>query len=301
MKKFFTLIAVAMMAVCANAQGTYGVQNGDAGVASGTQEKSVANITMTWGVAGGADFKGGNKKNDVLKDLPEKFERIMSAEMPAAQRKVYDAFKKQAKDAMNANGGKAFDMLPYLTKLRQICVDPGLLLENYHGEAAKLDLLMELVNDYLKEGHRILIFSQFVKALEAIEKRLEIPYFKITGNTDSKIRLKICEDFNNGSEENIVLISLKAGGTGLNLTGADTVIHLDPWWNVSAENQASDRSHRIGQTRNVEVIKLICEDSIEQRVIELQNKKKDLIDRMISNDDSSVVSASLEDIRFILD
>ena len=133
----------------------------------------------------------------------------MSAEMPAAQRKVYDAFKKQAKDAMNANGGKAFDMLPYLTKLRQICVDPGLLLENYHGEAAKLDLLMELVNDYLKEGHRILIFSQFVKALEAIEKRLEIPYFKITGDTDSKIRLKICEDFNNGSEENIVLISLK--------------------------------------------------------------------------------------------
>ena len=225
----------------------------------------------------------------------------MSAEMPAAQRKVYDAFKKQAKDAMNANGGKAFDMLPYLTKLRQVCVDPGLLLENYHGEAAKLDLLMELVNDYLKEGHRILIFSQFVKALEAIEKRLEIPYFKITGDTDSKIRLKICEDFNNGSEENIVLISLKAGGTGLNLTGADTVIHLDPWWNVSAENQASDRSHRIGQTRNVEVIKLICEDSIEQRVIELQNKKKDLIDRMISNDDSSVISASLEDIRFILD
>ena len=248
-----------------------------------------------------APFVLRRTKANVLKDLPEKFERIMSAEMPAAQRKVYDAFKKQAKDAMNANGGKAFDMLPYLTKLRQVCVDPGLLLENYHGEAAKLDLLMELVNDYLKEGHRILIFSQFVKALEAIEKRLEIPYFKITGDTDSKIRLKICEDFNNGSEENIVLISLKAGGTGLNLTGADTVIHLDPWWNVSAENQASDRSHRIGQTRNVEVIKLICEDSIEQRVIELQNKKKDLIDRMISNDDSSVISASLEDIRFILD
>ncbi|MGN1405750.1 MAG: DEAD/DEAH box helicase, partial [Erysipelotrichaceae bacterium] len=248
-----------------------------------------------------APFVLRRTKANVLKDLPEKFERIMSAEMPASQRKVYDAFKKQAKDAMNANGGKAFDMLPYLMKLRQICVDPGLLLENYNGEAAKLDLLMELVDDYLKEGHRILIFSQFVKALEAVERRLDIPYYKITGDTDSKVRLKICEDFNNGSKENVVLISLKAGGTGLNLTGADTVIHLDPWWNVSAENQASDRSHRIGQTRNVEVIKLICEDSIEQRVIELQNKKKDLIDRMISNDESSVVSASLEDIRFILD
>ena len=96
------------------------------------------------------------------------------------------------------------------------------------------------------------------------------------------------------------MISLKAGGTGLNLTGADVVIHLDPWWNISAENQASDRSHRIGQTRNVEVIKLICEDSIEQRVIELQNKKKDLIDKMISNDESTVVSASIEDIKFML-
>ena len=247
-----------------------------------------------------APFVLRRTKANVLKDLPEKFERILTAEMGDEQRKVYDAFRKKAKDAMSQDGAKAFDMLPYLTRLRQICVDPTMFYEGYKGNSAKFDALTELVDEYLKDGHRILIFSQFVKALENIEKKLNLPCFKITGDVDSKTRHEICEKFNAGSEENIVLISLKAGGTGLNLTGADVVIHIDPWWNVSAENQASDRSHRIGQTKNVEVIKLICEDSIEQRVIELQNKKKDLIDKMISNDESSVVGASLEDIKFML-
>ena len=220
--------------------------------------------------------------------------------MGEEQRKVYDAFRKKAKDAISTGSAKAFDMLPYLTRLRQICVDPSMFYDGYKGGSAKFDELSQLIDDYLKEGHRILIFSQFVKALDNIESKLNLPCFKITGDVDSKKRHEICEKFNAGSKENIVLISLKAGGTGLNLTGADVVIHLDPWWNISAENQASDRSHRIGQTRNVEVIKLICEDSIEQRVIELQNKKKDLIDKMISNDESTVVSASIEDIKFML-
>lgn len=247
-----------------------------------------------------APFVLRRTKANVLKDLPEKFERILTAEMGEEQRKVYDAFRKKAKDAISTGSAKAFDMLPYLTRLRQICVDPSMFYDGYKGGSAKFDELSQLIDDYLKEGHRILIFSQFVKALDNIESKLNLPCFKITGDVDSKKRHEICEKFNAGSKENIVLISLKAGGTGLNLTGADVVIHLDPWWNVSAENQASDRSHRIGQTRNVEVIKLICEDSIEQRVIELQNKKKDLIDKMISNDESTVVSASIEDIKFML-
>ena len=122
----------------------------------------------------------------------------------------------------------------------------------------------------------------------------------ITGDTDAKKRLELANNFNSSNDIPVFLISLKAGGTGLNLIGADTVIHLDPWWNSSAEDQATDRAYRIGQTKNVEVIKLICEDSIEQRVIELQNIKKDIIDKLIANDDQRISSISIEDLQFIL-
>ena len=141
------------------------------------------------------------------------------------------------------------------------------------------------------------------KALELIEdplKKLKIKYYKLTGDTPAEKRIKDMNSFNSNEEIKVYLISLKAGGTGLNLIGADTIIHLDPWWNVSSENQASDRAYRIGQTRNVEVIKLICENSIEERVIELQQIKKDLIDKVISNDDSSITGLSKEDIEFLL-
>jgi SNF2 family DNA or RNA helicase len=127
-----------------------------------------------------------------------------------------------------------------------------------------------------------------------------IKYFMITGDTSAKDRLKICNDFNNDEDYKIVLISLKAGGTGLNLVGADVVIHLDPWWNYSAQNQASDRAHRIGQTRTVEVIKLIAENSIEERVVSLQDEKKELVDKVISNDDSSIKKLSIKDLKSIL-
>ena len=127
-----------------------------------------------------------------------------------------------------------------------------------------------------------------------------IDYLKITGQTPGEERVEITNKFNSNRRFKIVLISLKAGGTGLNLIGADTVIHLDPWWNIAAQDQASDRAHRIGQEKNVEVIKLICEDSIEQRVVELQNIKKELIASLISDDESSITNLSLEDIGFIL-
>ena len=201
-------------------------------------------------------------------------------------------------------GGKAFDLLPYLTRLRQVCVDPGMFVEDYRGGSGKMDMLTEVIPDYLEAGHRILIFSQFVKALDSVKKILDekrIDTYYLTGATPAKERTRMMDSFNNGSGTDVFLISLKAGGTGLNLTGADTVIHLDPWWNVAAENQASDRTHRIGQTRNVEVIKLIAEDSIEQRVLELQDIKKEVIRQVISDDDGSVTSASLEDIAFVLE
>ena len=249
-----------------------------------------------------APFVLRRTKEDVLSDLPAKYERILSTEMSKAQRKVYEAERLKA-SKMLEEGGKAFDILPYLTRLRQICIDPSMYLETFTELSSKLELLKTMIPEYLANGHRILIFSQFVKALnsmEAVLKALGIPYYLLTGDTKAKDRISMMNDFNEGLGVDVFLISLKAGGTGLNLTGADTVIHLDPWWNVAAEDQADDRTHRIGQKRNVEVIKLIAEDSIEQRVIELQEIKKNIIDKVISNDDSSVVNATLEDIAFIL-
>ena len=174
-----------------------------------------------------------------------------------------------------------------------------MFVEDYRGGSGKLEMLSTLIPEYLEAHHRILIFSQFVKALESVRNVLEkqgIPTSFLSGATPAKERVEMMDAFNNGSGTDVFLISLKAGGTGLNLTGADTVIHLDPWWNVAAENQASDRTHRIGQTRNVEVIRLIAGESIEQRVVELQDLKKEVIRQVISDDDGSVTSASLEDI-----
>ena len=160
-----------------------------------------------------------------------------------------------------------------------------------------------MLPEYVFNGHKILIFSSFVKGLERISKLLDelnIKYFVLTGNTPIEVRNKETDLFNKNESIKVYLISLKAGGTGLNLVGADTVIHLDPWWNVSAENQATDRAHRIGQIRNVEVIKLVSSDSIEERVIELQNIKKDIINELINNDEKSITSITIDDIKFIL-
>jgi len=242
-------------------------------------------------------------KTDVLEDLPPKYERILSAEMTDDQRKLYDAMRMEARERLQ-KGGKAFDMLPYLTRLRQVCVDPAMFVEGYKGGSGKLELIREMIPEYLKDGHRVLIFSAFVRALKSVEKCLSglgIECYFLSGSTPAADRIEMMESFNSGSGADVFLISLKAGGTGLNLTGADTVLHLDPWWNVAAEDQASDRAHRIGQQRNVEVIRLIADSSIEQRVVELQEIKKAVIREVISDDDGSVVSASLEDIAYILE
>ncbi len=241
-------------------------------------------------------------KAEVLHDLPEKFERILTAEMTPEQRKCYEAYQTEARRRME-KGGKAFELLPYLTRLRQLCDDPGLFLENYTGGSGKMDTLTELTETYLENGHKLLVFSQFVTALQKAAELLKernIEYYMLDGSTPAEKRMEMTERFNEPGGVGVFLISLKAGGSGLNLTGADTVIHLDPWWNPAAEEQASDRAHRIGQKRQVEVIRLIAENSIEQKVIELQDLKKDLIDRVIAHDDSAVSSVTLEDIAFLL-
>ena len=249
-----------------------------------------------------APFILRRNKKDVLKDLPDKYLTIVSCEMTPGQQKVYDSQVLLAKKVIEESGG-AFDVLRYLIRLRQACIDPRLFVDNYSGGSGKLTLLKELIESRLNDGHKILIFSQFVMALNLVEKilqDLDISYFMITGDTKGEDRVKIANEFNATRRYSVGLVSLKAGGTGLNLVGADVVIHLDPWWNLATENQATDRAHRIGQERNVEVIKLISEHSVEERVVELQNIKKDLIDKVISDDDTSITSLSIEDIKFIL-
>ena len=252
-----------------------------------------------------APFILRRRKEDVLKGLPEKYEVIITTEMSQEQRKLYDAFRLQAKEQLKSSdgGSKIMEVLSIITRLRQICVDPSTFVDNFTGESGKITALKDIIKDKMQEGHRFLIFSQFVSALNIVKDEIEkmgIKYYMITGDTSAKERLRICNDFNKDEDYKIVLISLKAGGTGLNLVGADVVIHLDPWWNYSAESQASDRAHRIGQTRTVEVIKLIAENSIEEKVVNLQNEKKELVDKVISDNDSSIKSLSIKDLKSIL-
>lgn len=242
------------------------------------------------------------KKEDVLKDLPDKIEMLQFAEMGDEQRKLYEAQLLLTKNLIEA-GKKKIEILGCLTRLRQLCVDPATFVDGYNGGSCKMELAESLITDLIEEGHKILVFSQFTTALDILAMRLDslgISYFMITGKTEAKDRLDIANKFNGASKEKVVLISLKAGGTGLNLTGGDIVLHLDPWWNVAAENQASDRAHRIGQTRIVKVIKLVCQNSIEQRVVELQELKKDIISKVIANNDENIVNMNTEDIDFIL-
>lgn len=244
-------------------------------------------------------------KKDVLRDLPEKIEHICYVEMETEQRKIYEAnlliIKKFLLKEKDAN---KIQLLAYLTKLRQLCVDPKLLYDAYINESSKITKVEELLDELIPKGHRILIFTQFTSAFSLIENKLKekgIKYFTLSGKTPTIERLDMVDEFNSNNEIKVFIISLKAGGTGLNLIGADTVIHLDPWWNVSAENQASDRAHRIGQNKTVHVYKLICEDSVEQKVLELQLLKKELSDKVIKDDDGNIIDLKLDDYRYLLE
>ncbi len=189
------------------------------------------------------------------------------------------------------------EVLAELTRLRQIALDPGLVFEDYQGGAAKLDAIMELVAQSVESGQKMLVFSQFTSFLEEMEERLdaeEVAYYAITGATPKKRRLGLVNAFN-ADDTPVFLVSLKAGGTGLNLTGASVVVHADPWWNAAAQNQATDRAHRIGQERVVNVYKVIAADTIEERILDLQRRKLDLADAVIGAAGAEALSALTRD------
>lgn len=193
-------------------------------------------------------------------------------------------------------------ILADITRLRQICCDPSLIIEGYDGGSAKLDLLLELIEEAMDGGHKMLVFSQFTSMLELIEKKLKdngISYYMITGATPKKKRLELVNDFNE-NEVPVFLISLKAGGTGLNLIGADVVIHFDPWWNAAAENQATDRAHRIGQKSKVSVFKLIVKGTIEEKILKMQEEKQNLADEILNGEGTSFFNLSKEELLDLL-
>lgn len=227
-------------------------------------------------------------KKDVLKDLPEKLEENIYAELVGEQRQIYDAHVQRMKMILNRQSDKEFiserfELLAELTKLRQICCDPSLLFEDYKGSSAKTQMCMELVINAVSAGHKVLLFSQFTTMLYHLSERLEregISFYMLTGTVSKEKRMKMVDDFNQ-DDTSVFCISLKAGGTGLNLTAADIVIHYDPWWNVAAQNQATDRAHRIGQENVVTVYKLVSHETIEEKIIEIQEKKKELANQVL--------------------
>ena len=244
-------------------------------------------------------------KKDVLKELPDKVERRLVGEMTPQQKKVYRAYfmKSQhefaAELSLASPGERRMKILAILTRLRQIACDPSLFLESYHGGSGKLDMLEEVIDDAIEGGHRLLIFSQFTTMLSHIAARLKkkkIKYFYLDGATPALTRIKLVRQYNEGSVP-IFLISLKAGGTGLNLTGADMVVHVDPWWNPAVEDQATDRAYRLGQQRNVQVFKLIMKGTVEEKIYEMQEKKKSLIDQMIKPGENFLAKLTDEEIQ----
>ncbi len=232
------------------------------------------------------------KKKDVLKDLPDKIENNVYIDLSTEQKKLYASEVKRVQTEMDnliqAEGfTKArFMILQLLTKLRQLCIDPRILFTNYKGESTKIENLLKIVQELIENGHKILLFSSFKTAIDLVSNEFDknnISYYVINGSVPSKKRMELVKNFNE-DDTNVFLITLKAGGTGLNLTSADTVIHLDLWWNPQAENQATDRAHRIGQMNTVTVIKLVSRGTIEEKILELQKKKQMLSDKIIEGE-----------------
>ncbi|MBE7039459.1 MAG: calcium-binding protein [Ruminococcaceae bacterium] len=241
-------------------------------------------------------------KSDVLKELPQMHETVIYAKMEDEQKKIYAANAMQIKEefALKSQDEKAnrFMVLSMLMRLRQLCCHPGLVYDNYSEGSAKLELCLSLLESLNESGHKVLLFSQFTSMLDVISQKLDemkIPYYEIRGSTKKEERKELVDRFNEDNTP-VFLISLKAGGTGLNLTGADMVIHYDPWWNKSVQNQATDRAYRMGQKKSVQVYKLIVKDSIEEKILKLQEKKSNLADSIISGGELDILSLSKDEI-----
>lgn len=246
-------------------------------------------------------------KNDVLKELPDKMEQIVYSEMETEQKKLYQAhvnrmletLKRQSEEEIRT--GK-LQILAELTRLRQICCAPELVYEDYQDDACKVETCLELINQAVEGNHKILVFSQFTSVFPILEKHLKqmkIPYYILTGKTPKEQRMQMTEEFNQ-NDVPVFLISLKAGGTGLNLTAANIVIHFDPWWNLAAQDQATDRAHRIGQDKQVMVFKLIVKDTIEENIVRMQEEKQKLASQVLEGEGISAAKLTKEDLLEIL-
>ena len=232
------------------------------------------------------------KKKDVIKDLPDKIENNIYIDLNEEQKKIYASEVKYVQEELDniINTGdfnkNRILILKLLTRLRQVCIDPSIIHKDYTGSSSKIETLIKTIKEVTDNGHKVLLFTSFKTALEIVKKELDnedISNFTIAGDVNSKTRQKLVDSFNKDNTK-VFLIMLKSGGTGLNLTSADIVIHLDLWWNPQVENQATDRAHRIGQKNTVEVIKLICKGTIEERILELQDKKKLLSEKLLEKD-----------------
>ncbi|MCD9025867.1 DEAD/DEAH box helicase [Cohnella silvisoli] len=247
-------------------------------------------------------------KTDVLKELPEKIESLQASELLPDQKKLYVAYlaklQKETLKHLNEDGfnKNRIKILAGLTRLRQLCCHPALFVEDYKGSSAKFEQLMEIVEECRSAGKRMLVFSQFTEMLGLIGKELSyqgVSFFYLDGKTPASERVELCNRFNEG-EKDLFLISLKAGGTGLNLTGADTVILYDLWWNPAVEQQAADRAHRMGQKNVVQVIRLVTQGTVEDKMYELQQRKKNLIDEVIQPGQEALSTLTENEIREIL-
>ncbi len=246
-------------------------------------------------------------KKNVLKDLPDKLEEVYYASAEEAQRELYDARVQMLKHQLSITTDEQFkankiQILAELTKLRQICCDPSLLYADYEGGSAKEDMCIDLIVNAVEAGHKVLLFSQFTSMLDLLCKRLQeehIDFYLLTGGTPKQERARMVESFQSDAVP-VFCISLKAGGTGLNLTAADIVIHYDPWWNTAVQNQASDRAHRIGQKNVVTVYRLILKDTIEDRILRLQEDKADLAGRLLDGENMSSANITRDDLLNLL-
>lgn len=246
-------------------------------------------------------------KQQVLTELPPKTERVFPAEMERPQRQVYLAavaqLRRQLSGTGRLTGRQRMTVLTHLTRLRQICCDPRLCCAGYTGHSGKLTACIELVREAAAGGHKVLLFSQFTSMLALIKERLEqegIPHFVLQGSTPKEERARLVDTFNRDATP-VFLISLKAGGVGLNLTGADMVIHYDPWWNLAVENQATDRAHRMGQKNPVQVVRLIAKDTIEERILAMQESKWLLAEQVVGNKTPTVTDLTVEELLELLE
>ena len=244
-------------------------------------------------------------KTDVLEDLPEKTEQVRYITLEGEQRKLYDAQESKIRYVLNKEKDYKsirFKVLSEITKLRQLCCDPSLIYDDYHGPSAKRTELIEFLKEIIDAGHKVLVFSQFVSMMKLIEDDLKkegIAYYHLSGETSKEDRLVMVDQFNTDTTP-VFMISLKAGGTGLNLIGADIVVHYDPWWNVAVMNQATDRAHRIGQVNPVTVFPLIAKNTIEERILHLQEAKKELAESILSGDQINFAALDKEELAQLL-